>query len=175
MKYLETTDWYGAASPYRPEMSVEIQGESLIYLFRCRKAPFCDESLALGSFVEGLWEQDVAEFFVAGPGSSYQEVNISPTGAWWSCLFSNYRERLEVCRFEPKIEVSRDSESWSVRFEVALSALNPWVGIEPDARRFSACSILHDPEPSYFAWNHQGGGEPDFHRADLLQPFQKTL
>lgn len=171
MKFIGSKDWFGEISPYAPEMAVEIEGDVLHFAYRCRKAPNCDKNLVLGEFVEGLWERDVAEFFVAGRGTSYQEVNISPTGAWWSCLFSDYRERAEVVRFEPEIQVSGEANSWSVDFKVRLEDLRPWRGLKNTERLFSVCSILHDPEPRYFAWNHSGGGEPDFHRRDLLHPF----
>ena len=83
--YRETKDWFGNPSPYRPEMNYEISGDRFKFSYRCRKTPRCDHSLETGQFVEGLWEQDVAEFFVAAGGTECQEINISPTGAWWSC------------------------------------------------------------------------------------------
>lgn len=170
MKFIGSRDWFGDVSPYAPEAAITVEGEMLHFAFRCGKAPLCDERMAPGEFVEGLWEQDVAEFFVAGPGPGYQEINIAPTGAWWCCLFSGYRERQEVVVFTPEINTHRTANSWSVNFRVPLQHLRPWRGIKSEERLFSACSILHDPEPHYFAWNHETGGEPDFHRRDLFRP-----
>ena len=170
--YRETADWFGSTSPYRPQMKYALDGDRFSFSYRCHKRPHCDQTLPRGRFVEGLWERDVAEFFVAGQGTTYQEINISPTGAWWSCLFSDYRQPVDEVRFEPVIEAREHSDGWGVTFNVALSDLKPWVGVEPQRRRLSVTSILYDPEPHYFAWNHQSGGEPDFHRLDLFRPIE---
>ena len=168
-EFRESVDWYGRPSVYQPETAVSLTGDTLSFHFRCRKAPSHDDNLKSSEFVEGLWERDVAEFFVAGPGPGYQEINVSPGGAWWSCLFSGYRERLQVVRFEPRIQACQDESAWSVIFETKIDNLIPWRGIEPEQRRLSPTAILYDPEPHYFAWNHSGGGEPDFHLRNLMK------
>lgn len=167
--FLGTLDWYGQASPYQPEMRYQCLQDRIVVEFRFNKSVRFDESLAHGQFVEGLWESDVAEFFVSGGGQDYQEVNISPTGAWWSAQFSNYRERSRVSEFDVSIQSKVGSGLWEVRFETALSNLFPWRDCAPQARRISPTAILFDTKPHYFAWNHNSGGEPDFHRADLFK------
>lgn len=170
MKMLESLDWYGAQSQFRPRMSVRIESEILTFQFEAKKSPNCDLSLSLGDFQEGLWERDVAEFFVAGPGKRYQEINISPNGAWWSALFGDYRELEREIRFEPTISVQSQPQFWSVEFKVEVCQLLPWTGVEPDQWRFSPSAILYSPDPSYFCWHAAQAVEPDFHRSDLLRP-----
>ncbi len=165
-----TQDWFGQTWPFAPSMSFEVIGDRFLFRFEAPKAPRCDLSLGLGDFVEGLWERDVAEFFVAGIGPSYQEINISPTGAWWSAVFSDYRELKSVAQFEPKITADWSDQRWAVSFESDLYDLEPWRESGPDQRLISPAAILHTPEPHYFAWNHRGDGEPDFHRSDLFKP-----
>lgn len=167
-----TDDWYGLSSPFVPRMSLEIRNHRLIFRFSAEKAAYCDRDLALGRFQEGLWEKDVAEIFVAGPDPSYQEINVSPTGAWWSALFSNYREFQQEVRFEPTIAASISEQRWEIEFTASLDDLVPWRNVPPPQRLISSTAILHSPEPHYFAWNHTTGGEPDFHRRDLFQPLK---
>ena len=179
-EFYEAEDWFGVASPWKPEMALRVSERRLHYTFRADKSALCDESLACGSFVEGLWEQDVAELFLSGPGDSYQEINVSPTGAWWSACFSNYRERTEVVEFPVEIEVERGDDFWQVSFSAAVSDLQAWSGLHSSQYRASPAAILHGPEPFFFAWNWNPNkdGEPDFHRKDLLKPLswdEKTM
>lgn len=167
--YLESEDWFGQSSPYKPRMRYRIEGQVFHFEFRADKSPVCDFALKRGEFVAGLWEQDVAEFFVSAGGAQYQEINISPTGAWWSALFSGYRQEERELRFSPLIQSHVTAEAWQVEFQVELSSLLPWQDLEPSQCLISPTCILYDPEPSYFAWNHNSGGEPDFHQASLFR------
>jgi hypothetical protein len=171
-EFHETADWFGAASPWKPEIWLQVEGDTLNYCFRAQKTPLCDEKMESGSFVEGLWEKDVAELFLSGPGESYQEINISPTGAWWSALFRGYRERSQTVEFPVEIEVERADNFWQVSFSTAVENLDAWSGLQRPEYRASPTAILHGPEPSFFAWNWNPNkdGEPDFHRKDLLKP-----
>ncbi len=59
--------------------------------------PLADRaSFPAEGFVEGLWEHDVAEFFLLDRRrGTYQEYNLSPGGAWWAAAFSAPRVRLD--------------------------------------------------------------------------------
>ena len=162
-------DWFGVASVHEPKMSLEIKGDKLFFEFRAEKKPTYDRAHRQGDFFYGLWEQDVAEFFVAGAGARYQEINISPSGAWWSGLFSDYRVLESNQQFDCSIESKISSHSWEISFEAELRHFQPWRELPSSERRISVASILYDPDPQYFAWNHGGGGEPDFHRQDLFK------
>ena len=40
----------------------------------------------------GLWHHTCLEAFIAGPGTSYREFNLAPSGAWAIYDFTSYRE-----------------------------------------------------------------------------------
>jgi hypothetical protein len=172
MTFHGTVDWFGQTSPWAPEMALELEDGRLRFQFRASKKANCNESLQRGEFVEGLWEQDVAELFLAGPGERYQEINVSPTGAWWCARFNGYRQRVETARFPVEIQVERNDTSWQVLFSARVADLDAWQGLEQSERRASPTAILHGPDPAYFAWNWNPtkSGDPDFHRKDLLKP-----
>jgi hypothetical protein len=171
MTFRGTPDWFGNSSLWNPEMAFEVKDDQLLFQFRAAKAPHCDKSLGRGDFVEGLWEQDVAEIFLAGPNGRYQEINLSPVGAWWSAVFSAYRERERVARFRADIRAEIRQDSWEIRFSAKLQDLEAWRDLPRSELKASVTAILHGPEPAFFAWNHTVGGEPDFHRADLFRKF----
>lgn len=113
-------------------------------------------------FVEGLWEQDVAEFFIADRATGhYQEFNLGPGGAWWSATFSAPRVRIAPqpeCRlFGITTNVSWTDTQWIGRQSLPLpdlagAAVNFTAIIAgPDGRRFYSLADL-------------GGRTPDFHR-----------
>lgn len=167
LSFTSTADWFGADHAFRPEMALTVTDERLEFRFRVDKPAHCADH-ARGEFVEGLWQMDVAELFCAGAGPEYQEINIAPSGAWWSALFSSYRQLDREVRFEPVITNRVEGDLWSVGFSCATDAIVPWRDLDPACRRTSVCAILYTPEPHYYAWNHQSGGEPDFHREDLF-------
>jgi hypothetical protein len=169
-----TLDWFGERSPFQPQVAYSVSKGRLRFQFRAEKCADCDRRYQRGDFVEGLWERDVAEFFVAGEGSVYQEINISPTGAWWSASFTGYRSKPTEIRFEPLITVEESDDRWAVTFEASLDSFRPWRKLAPSQRLFSPTAILYDSKPNYFAWNHSGGGEPDFHRRELFQPLVRA-
>ncbi|MFA5506199.1 MAG: hypothetical protein WC314_15920 [Vulcanimicrobiota bacterium] len=176
MNFRGTPDWFGEVSPWNPEFSLEVKNGTLHYTFRVAKAAYCDDSLRPGSFVEGLWEKDVAELFLGGPGEFYQEINISPSGAWWSATFKGYRERIRAVEFPAQIEHHRTPDSWSVSFSAQVKDLEGWQNLAPDEFRVSPTAILYGPEPSFFAWNWDPDlkSEPDFHRKDLFKPLIRS-
>lgn len=167
MKLQEVTDWYGQKSDWQPRMGLWVTDGILEYRFTAKKTPLC-ELLPKGTFVEGLWEKDVAELFVAEPSGCYQEINLSPTGAWWSATFSGYRERENEVRPSVEIETRIGDGEWTVGLRMSISELS--VGAEADVLLYSPTAILYGPEPFYFAPHHEGEGEPDFHRAELFKP-----
>lgn len=51
-----------------------------------------ESELQPGTYHEGLWNGDVAELFLSTDGG-YTEINLAPSGAWWSCRFESARKR----------------------------------------------------------------------------------
>lgn len=172
MTFRGCLDWFGRTSPFQPEFGLEIKEGVFEFAFRAAKKAHCNDSLGLGQHVAELWKMDVAEVFLSGPGGAYQEINVSPRGAWWSALFSDYRLMDRELEFAVEIAQEVKADSWQIHFRTSLENIVPWRGLSPEEFMVSATAILYAPEPHYFALHHQNGGEPDFHRRDLLKPLQ---
>ena len=172
---IKTNDWFGNPSKYQPKARVQLTQTHLVFAFSADKAPLCDRDLSLGEFKEGLWEKDVAEFFVSAGEKGYQEINIGPTGAYWSAHFSDYRVREREMKLSPTIEAELGPDSWSIVFKVELEKLVPWSHRPRESWRFTPTAILHDPEPSFFCWADPQTIEPDFHAAHLRRPLSDFL
>lgn len=142
--------------------------------------PICDISHKAGEFIEGLWTTDVAEVFLQDAQSGeYQEFNVSPVGAWWSCSFSGYRKRHTAFR-KPATLCSAgvvEDARWEVVFGVRIDELSI---------RFDTTTLVHvavisctqDSErgegsvvPRYFSSHPIRGLEPDFHHPEVFQPY----
>ena len=163
-------DWFGADAPYKPQMSLTVGEEFLDFRFQVNKTPHFNSERKFGDFVPRLSDWDVAEFFLAGTGQDYQEVNVSPTGAWWSAYFEGYRVEPRELRYPSEIVVEKDDSSWSMSFRTELKHFIPWMNSPREDWRISVTSILYDPEPTFYCWNHFTGGEPDYHRVDIMRP-----
>ena len=125
-----------------------------------------------GDWIEGLWENDVAEFFVSRPDlGRYLEFNLSPTAAWWHCRFTGPRERDPVSCTAPDAFclANVSSEKGSGRlWRAALGIEKTWLvnEIGPlDEGLWNANSIFHGGDlPMYASWTPLGEPQPDFHR-----------
>jgi hypothetical protein len=167
-------DWYGAAVNPPMRYSLAFDPES-IWLWGERGAPpQCDMSLALGTFVEGLWKAEVIELFLSEDRASstrYREFNLSPVGAWWSACFSSYRtvtsEISDDALKEKTIcwSSSKDApHAWNACLKVPVGALGIYINGETPPR-LNVTAIVPVPgaaEPHYLS-AHAFQGEPDFH------------
>jgi hypothetical protein len=126
-----------------------------------------------GAFVEGLWERDVAEFFLMDADGRYQEFNLSPTGAWWSCDFTAYRSRGMGIpeQGEVFIETKIEPDAWQVVFSVPLQQLliplEGVVGIHVSA-------ISRTPHTRYLSSSPVEGAKPDFHRRECFGEIERV-
>lgn len=156
-------DWFGQSCTFNPRFKFGLWEQRLTFWFAADKPPECDLELKPGNFQAGLWEQDVAEFFLLGPGGEYQEFNVSPTGAWWSGFFTSYRSPAQEC---PSLSVETSSgwsdADWWAELSVPIGELA--VNWEASVR-VNPASILSPSQPRYFCFGHVEGGEPDFHLA----------
>lgn len=113
----------------------------------------------LGEFREGLWERDVCELFLDGSKEEYFELNLAPSGAWWSMRFKSQRCRHPV-PFCPSVEcVAHRSHGWSAALRVAQSAFGD--GLFQGQTLSGNISAIVDGQFFSFA---KSQGEPDFHR-----------
>jgi hypothetical protein len=116
-----------------------------------------------GDFIEGLWERDVAEFFLINARGEYQEFNLSPDGAWWSMLFTSYRER-SARVLKPTgvvVSVEREPQSWRGTIGVPRAELQ----VAPDEIvGIHVSGILYGgSEVRYLSSAGQPSFDPDFH------------
>ena len=136
------------------DYSLEVVGERLEFHFLSGWPASCEEKAS--GFVGGLWERDVGEFFLMAEDGSYQEFNLSPTGAWWSARFRGHRDftREDQC---PSVKTGseRSPEGWKAWMSVELQDVIQW-------KKTNVCAILGG---RYFCTGHCDGGEPDFHLA----------
>jgi hypothetical protein len=157
--------------------SMTQDGNSLWFFCSIPSAPSYDEGYKPGEFVEGLWLQDVAEFFLRDAESGeYQEFNVAPSGAWWTCVFTEYRKRAmnfpkprSVC-VERKVTADR----WEVVFGVKLSELSIMITSQT---HLHVAVISADPVGSataqrFFSSHPLAGAEPDFHTPKVFLPIE---
>ena len=130
-----------------------------------------DDTLPSGSFVEGLWERDVAEFFIAGCGEDYQEFNIAPSGAWWSAHFSSYRQLISPIQCSSvAVRSAAGPANWEIDFSVALSEIIPLRETSIGSARLNPTAIAFSQPREYLCLGHQSGSQPDFHLASNFLP-----
>jgi hypothetical protein len=143
-----------------------------VLLFSCH-VPFKPESFeqshACNSFVEGLWERDVIEFFLLDSESGkYVEFNFSPTGAWWCMLFDEYHRRSISPSFitASVLQIATSTEEWSIIVSVNIATLPFCIKF---STQFHVTSIIHNPKPTYLSSSSPHEFPPDFHRRDCFQ------
>ena len=121
-----------------------------------------------GKFQKDLWKHDVAELFLADPGSGrYLEFNLSPNGAWWSCEFTAPRIRSdegeiampEVATFS---EMAADG-AWLAAMAIPLDLLKARIDFGTQSLA-NVAMILNSPAQRFLSAGDLGQGEPDFHQ-----------
>ena len=166
-------DWYGIALPSPIHCFLTLDGGCLLYGCRTDVCPWFDERSAAGDFAEGLWHRDVCELFLKDrhtPG--YQELHLSPSGAWWSAVFSGYRRRDSMRDGKP-----RNVETYAVRraasWEAALSLPLQELQVQPFVEHTvlaNLCGYLGENPRQLFSAAPPPASEPDFHFAGLFVP-----
>lgn len=160
-------EWYGTELPEPVRYGFRVVEGKLVYTASQRRAVKLHPSAQPGEFVEGLWEYDTAEFFVANAeGTRYMEFNLAPNGAWWACVFTEPRVRDLSVPPLPSVAtrgvIALDG-SWECRAELPLAYLEA-IGIAPANCRLAAAAIQNSPDYLYLTTSSDLHGEPDFHR-----------
>lgn len=165
-------DWHGRPVPNPPSYALVRDPEHL-WLVATRQAPAVTHpNDSAGDFIEGLWEYDVAECFIAAPdGSHYLEFNLGPHGAWWCCAFSAPRVRqtnphpLEGVL--TKVKTLPDGGWWTA-LGIPLKSLEKMVEFGPEST-LNVTMILQSPDERFLTACDLGGGEPDYHRPQRFE------
>ncbi len=109
-----------------------------------------------GARVEGLWEYDVVECFVAGADGRYLELELGAGGHYLALAFDAPRRRVRDFADESlSVEWQSDAETWRARCRVPRA----WFS-EPVVRA-NAFAIAGGEFAVYMP---TGGPRPDFHR-----------
>lgn len=127
-----------------------------------------------GEFYEGLWEEQVLELFLtADSGDAYQEFNLSPSGAWWTQLFTSHRVRDTAATLPRTLEVYAEEGSEGSRsfFRIPRNMLSVKCNFG-DSTRANVTAVIVYPTIKRFASVHSGApGPADFHAAEGFHPF----
>lgn len=106
----------------------------------------------------GLWEHEVVELFIGGPGQRYTEIELGPHGHHLVLRLDGVRNPVErelPLVFEARVEGAR----WRARAELPLA----WL---PEGPLRGNAYAIHGLGPArrYLAWNAVPGPRPDFHQ-----------
>ena len=160
-------DWFGERMDPPAEFSFSFESELLVFRALRKAEARSHPDATPGRFMESLWTHDVAEFFVSDPVTGhYLEVNLSPNGAHWACLFDAPRRQLAEVRDSGASSRGRCREGgWEARFDVPLAWMREHLhfGVET---RLNVTFILDSPSQRFLSVADLGGGDPDFHRPD---------
>lgn len=125
-----------------------------------------------GKFIEGLWEGDVIEVFLADDSSQrYQELELSPTGAWWSAVFSapRVREQQDLSKVSVVCSSANVAGNYQLLFAYPRNAL----GINfsfGERSRANVCACLGKGKRDYLSYCSLSGETPDFHQPKEFWP-----
>jgi len=143
------------------------------------------EGSTCGQFIEGLWEAEVGELFLARTlpdgQTRYLEINISPEGAWWSMEHQAVRQRKPNCRPLNNVNVCSIDES-TVQMSIPLSSLPDWL-LSPDRSNLSDESsgnvtfilATANGDKQHLSFFPLAGENPDFHQPEAFLEIQKLL
>ena len=163
------TCWNGSALPVPLSWSIVVDPQTLWFTCSLPGGKVCASIGSQGQFIEGLWEADVAELFIKGEDGVYQELNLSPSGAWWSMTLSEYRVRRE----QPKRPVLREifssveNDRWRVVAGFEKGSLEVPI---LSTSRIHVSGMWYRPEPSYLSSYPAQGVAPDYHLEQCFQP-----
>ncbi len=154
------TDWNGEPLAFRVEFALAVE-PGFLHFLATTDLPTAFLESREGEFIEGLWEQDVAELFIRDADSTnYQEWNVSPSGAWWSQTLS--AERVRTPDFSPDratsvkrivqpkgwgiiLQIPHHEAIWqNVRMNVTLILTD-----ENGSRRYLSCCPDPDKSPDF--------------------------
>lgn len=162
-------DWFGERVKNTLTFVVAVDPDRILLGTKVDAAPWYDPAHQQGQFIEGLWNKDVAEIFLASSSSPvYQEINLGPSGAWWSCFFSKYRKR-DTSGFRMPEGVTTHSKigpaSWEAAIAIPLSQFSFPLDLEGDTRA-NVSFVIGKAKRQYLTWANIQQREPDFHRAE---------
>ncbi len=113
----------------------------------------------MGARVEGLWEFDVVEVFLVGPGHEYLEIELGAGGHWLVLGFDRIRHRSNAYETFSPIVRYRKTETKTWVSEIVI----PWNMVPENLRALNAFVIAAG---QFMAHSVLPGVEADFHQPD---------
>lgn len=172
-------DWFNQPIELPFGYSIEIK-KGVLTFSASRMAPAnCDMTLLPRTFQSGLWQRDCAELFIADnvAGSSrYLELNLSPAGAWWGCVFKDVREpEQELSSLKPLCTSNVENEGWRTNISFPLAQLP--IAVTPfSSVRMNVCAMLLQNEKQLFLSATKLEGEkPNFHQPGQFKEFNIAI
>ena len=105
-----------------------------------------------------LWKTTCFEIFAADEGDAYREYNLSPSGAWASYQFDDYRSGMRDIDAQVEIEISRNNKILSLIAKIESEfPLPAHVGLT---------AVIEETDGAIRYWSTAfAPGKPDFHTA----------
>jgi hypothetical protein len=117
---------------------------------------------AVGTRVANLWEYDVAELFLAGPGERYLEVELGAGGHFLVLGFDGIRQRSdEHADIDPQAAYQNDGTEWISEMAIPISL------VPPPLRALNAYAIMGG---RFLAYAPVPGEQPDYHQPTAFPP-----
>ncbi|MFN8392703.1 MAG: hypothetical protein U0136_20595 [Bdellovibrionota bacterium] len=173
-------DWFGKPLEFASEFFLAVSSKDLFFGARIGRAPRLAPSGSSDgtAFVEGLWEFDVVELFLKDDSAPhYRELNLSPDGRWWTCLFDSYRVRRPNSRLlydPPEILSVSGPNGFEVALRFSRSMLQLNASFGESTRAVVAAILGAPPVRTYLSSNPVTGIAPDFHDTRGFLPLHST-
>jgi hypothetical protein len=165
--------WKGTTLPVPFSWSVAIDPRCLWFVCALPGGDVCASKKPQGSFVEGLWNGDVAELFIKGDDGRYQELNVAPSGAWWSMTLSEYRKREPEAKRPELVHTSCALEAGRWEVVAAFERQSLQVDVNPSSS-IHVAGMWYRPESTFLSSHPPPGIEPDYHDHGCFQPISLT-
>jgi hypothetical protein len=124
-------------------------------------------------FTAELWKYDVAELFLANPGTGeYLEFNLTSNGAWWASKFSSIRL---PCELQPDFPENIRSHHDKGQADYYVSGLQiPIIFLQKEIdfgfiTRGNVTIIRNSPKQRFLSASKLPGLQPDFHQPDSFK------
>lgn len=167
-----TRDWHGRA--LNPPMGFAVATDTTnLWFLATRDAPaICRPGAEPGAFTEGLWEWDVAEFFLADQASgTYLEFNLAPNGAWWAAKFTAPRVRAKSQPDFQYVVTSHSQEktgnAWCAAISMPLDFLVCEISLGAHTTA-NVTAILNSPHQTFHSASKLPSLKPDFHQPEAF-------
>lgn len=169
-------EWWGKRAPHAIEIRIAADPEKLFFAASANVPASCKD-YEPGSFVEGLWNEDVVELFLKDDSSgAYQEINLSPGGAWWTVFFDSYRARNPFFRSAAQavVQTRKTNSSWYAALSILRKQLGASITFTGKSRG-AVSAILGTEHRSYMTLNPLPEFQPDFHLPAHFLPFSPRI